>query len=553
MPGRLLPWIPLLLAGGYALWLVGSYRRIISVVHINPDAAWAPVLVRGLGTPGNRGGSIFVGEASHLTTIWFLALTRELPFRDVIWDWAPFAFFLGGLGLTGWAAHRVAGQWPTALTVALGLASGATILLTVFAEGIRGHTFVADAFLAAVLVWAATGRLDRPGRSTASRGNRRPGQLAGVGVLVLLVAGATLASDPLFLAVGLVPFAAAPVVVGLIDRTRASRDLALAGPALAAVAFGLSELVWRAMGSVGFEKNYLKDGYAFASPSQIRANLEEFVVHLLSLTNGFFADQQGPMRLGRLAMALVLAGTVVYCSVLFFRTAKAVRAGSGERGLLMYLAFWLLSAGGTFAAFALSTFPAGPSDSSRYVIPAVFALGAVAPLAARFPGRCRLAAAGAVALFCLLSIASRQELFAYERVPGFKTLLDEGPRIAQFVRSEGIHRGYSGYFTSHQLSLMSGMSVQVYPVIACHQPESDVLCPFSVNVRTSWFEPQQGRSFFLHDASAPEFIAPAPPASFGDPVTQQSFGSITAYVYDYDVAELFDRPCRGSATFVCPS
>jgi hypothetical protein len=77
---RWAPWLPVLLGAGFTAWLLGQFSRVIDVIHLNPDAAWAPVLVRDFDF-GTKGGLILVGEASHLTTMWFLNLTRSLPFR----------------------------------------------------------------------------------------------------------------------------------------------------------------------------------------------------------------------------------------------------------------------------------------------------------------------------------------------------------------------------------------------------------------------------------------------------------------------------------------
>jgi len=531
----------MMLAAGYTGWLISQFDRVMRVIHVNPDAAWAPVLVADMAT-GTSGGKIFVGEASHLTTIWFLMLTRSFPFRDVLWDWAPYLTFLAGLGLTAWACKRVAGVWPAMLTLALGASATATVLLTVMAEGIRGNTFFAVSFLAFALVW-----LDETG------GGRL--KTAGMWALVVLVAGSTLASDPLFLAVGLGPLVGAPVVVWLVDRSRQKALLALGTLASAGAAVAVSSLIWRVMAGAGFQKNYLTEGYSFATPQQMLTNAGEFATHVLALTNGYVSGQPGlnfvPARIAMTGVVLAAAG---YGVSLFVRLILRRRADERiDTALVLYVAFWLLSAAGTFAAFAVSTFPAGPSDSSRYVIPVFFALAAVAPLVGRNRDWGRVAAAAGAIVFCVLSIASREEVFAYERVPGFRALMDEGPAIIEFVQSEGATKGYGGYFTSHQLTLMSDLEVYVLPVIACHQPDSDRLCPFSVNSRTAWYEPEAGiKSFILQDTVSASFIAPGPPADLGPPSAVEQFGSLTVTVFDYDVAATFAPPCLRSQTFTCP-
>lgn len=528
-------------AAGYTGWLVTQFDRLMRVIHVNPDAAWAPVLVADM-AKGTSGGKIFVGEASHLTTMWFLMLTQSFPFRDVIWDWAPYVTFLAGLGLTAWACWRVAGVWPAMLTLALGASATATVILTVTAEGIRGNTFFAISFLAFALVWlaqAGAGRL----------------KAAAMWALVVLVAGSTLASDPLFLAVGLGPLAGAPVVVWLVDRNRRNGLLALGTLAGAGAAVVVSNLVWRVMSAAGFQKNYLTEGYSFATPEQMLANIGEFATHVLALTNGYLSNLPGQNLVpARIAMALVVLAAAVYGLVLFIRLTLRPRSDEGANtALILYVAFWLLSAAGTFVAFAVSTFPAGPSDSSRYVIPVFFSLAAVAPLLGRNRDWGRVAAAAGALLFCALSIASREEIFAYERVPGFAAIMDEGPAIIDFVQSEGATKGYGGYFTSHQLTLMSDLDVYVLPVIACHQPDSDRLCPFSVNSRTAWYEPEEGiKSFILQDTVSAQAIAPGPPADLGPPSAVRQFGSLEVTVFDYDIASTFAPPCLDSPTFTCP-
>ncbi len=278
-PAWLLTWLPMVLAIGYTGWLVSQFDRVMRVIHVNPDAAWAPVLVADM-AKGTSGGIIFVGEAGHLTTMWFLMLTRSLPFRDVLWDWAPYLTFLAGLGLTAWACKRVAGLWPAMLTLALGASATATVLLTVMAQGIRGNTFFAVSFLAFALVWLA--------QSDAARLKR-----GGMWAAVVLVAGLTLASDPLFLAVGLGPMAGAPVLAWLVDRSRSIRNLALGAVASAAGAAVVSNLAWRAMSSAGFRKNYLTEGYEFAPYEQMILNVREFTNHLFGLTNGYVFNQPG--------------------------------------------------------------------------------------------------------------------------------------------------------------------------------------------------------------------------------------------------------------------
>lgn len=539
---RWLPWLPVGLAAGFTAWIVSRFPKVIAAVHLNPDAGFAPVLVGDL-RRGTKGGLVLVGEASHLTAIGFLYLTRSFPFRDAIWDWGPYVTFLVGLGIGAWACWRVAGPWAAAMAFAAGACAEAAVLLTVMSEGIRGHTFFAVAVMAAVLV----AMVQHPAMP-------RRRKVAGAAVAVA-VAGATVASDPLFLAVGLAPLVGAGVLVLLLRRDRRAGGLALLTVGVAGGALLLSQLIWAVMGVVGFKKNYLQKGYSVVDLGSVVPNVRVFWRHVLTLTHA--SPLRGPGRgtPAQLAMTLVVAAVILYAFTLLFRLRRRPKSPAEEpaTALLAYTAFWVLSGLGVLAAFALSSFSSGPSDTSRYVIPVFLALAAVGPLWGRRLDWRRPVAAGCVALFCLATIAARQNLFIYQQYPGFGSVHRDGPALISFLRSEGLRYGYAGYFTSHQLTMLSDLEVYAFPVIACHQPESDAICPFFVNVRTAWYLPRPNvRSFLIQDSTVPEFITPAPSKSMGRPVATRRFGTMTVSVFDYDVASRFSRPCIDPGGFTCP-
>lgn len=539
---RGLPWFPAALAAGYTAWVVRRFSEIIDAVHLNPDAAFAPVLVRDL-TSGPRGGTILVGEASHLTAIGFLYLTRSFPFRDVIWDAAPYLTFLAGLGLGAWACWRVAGPWAAAMVFTVGVCAEASVLLTVMAEGIRGHTFAAQAVMCAFLVAVA----QRPDMARAKR--------MVVTAAAVATAGATVASDPLFLAVGLGPLVGAASLVWLSRRERLGRSLALLAAGVAAAAVVLAQVIWAVMHSAGVQKNYLADGYAAVGPGQVVLNLRVFVGHLRTLTHAAprMAGEVTPVQL---AMLLVVLAVTLYAFVLLAQLCRRRddQTAGTDAALLAYTAFWVLSGVADLAAFSLSSFSSGPSDTSRYVIPAFLALAAIGPLWARRPGWRRPVAAACIGLFCVASLAARQDVFAYQRAPGLGSVYREGQHLLSFLDSQGLRYGYAGYLTSHQLTLLSDMRIHAYPVIACRQPVSDMLCPFFVNVRTAWYRPRPGvRSFVIQDAEVPLLFSPAPPQALGRPSQTRTFGTMTVSVFDYDIAARFSPPCIDPGGFICPA
>lgn len=540
---RWLPGLPVVLAAGFTAWILTRFSVVIHAVHLNPDADFAPVLVGDLRT-GTSGGLILVGEASHLTAIAFLYLTRSFPFRDAIWDWGPYLTFLGGLALGAWACWRVAGPWAAAMTFSAGACAEATVLLTVMAEGIRGHTFFAVAATCAFLVLLVE-HPDMP----------RWHKAAACG-LAVAVTGSTAASDPLFLAVGLGPLVGAALTVWLLRRDRRARSLALLALGIAGAALILSQLVWVVMHSLGLRKNYLQAGYSVVDPRQVVPNVRLFLRHVLTLTHAAPLGHPSRATPAQLAMTMVIAAITVYAFFLLFQLRRPGRPeeDAKQRALLAYTAFWVLSALGVLAAFALSSFSAGPSDTSRYVIPVFLALAAVGPLWGRTLDWRRPVAAACVTLFCGASIAARQNLFVYQLFPGFGSVHRNGGQLISFLEGERIKYGYGGYFTSHQLTLLSGMKVYAYPVIACHQPQSDTICPLFVNVRTAWYVPRPGvRSFLVQDASVPAFIAPVPSKALGRPSETRTFGTMTVFVFDYDIASRFSPPCISPGGFTCPA
>lgn len=539
------PWLPLGFASVYLLWLVAQFQRIIDSVNLNPDAAWAPVLALD-GKSGTKGGFILVGAANHVTTIWFLMATRSVAFRSVIWDWAPFLTFLAGLGLIAWACRAVAGRWAALLALSIGLAATPAVLLVVLPEGIHGLTFFADAILAAFLVFHAC---KWRGAAVATR--------TAASVLVVLVAGLTVASDPLFLVSGLLPFWAAATAVWITYRSRRNKRFALLVTVIAALALLVSVITGRVMHALGFRTTYATEGFALASRDQISRNIRIFMRHLWTLGNGSAPLGKDPSLTASwmryLVIGAVAAGIGLMLWILLRRLVRGREPGWLEQPLALYLLFWVASGVAIFGAFALSTFAAGPSDTFTYAIPVFYALAATVPLLARRPGWARLPVTAGATLFCLLSFLHKGDVLLYERVAVFNPTNRVGSEVISFLTTQGVTRGYADYYNSHPLTLLSDGRIHSYPVLPCRQPVSRDLCPFPVNTRTAWYRPTSGaRSFLLFDADAPTLISTLPPADFGAPAVTARFGGLSVFVYDYDVGSKLAPACpRGSASFFC--
>ncbi|MDQ6613562.1 MAG: hypothetical protein M3083_02060 [Actinomycetota bacterium] len=540
---QLIALAPVGCAALYLLWIVAHFPRIISDIRLNPDASWAPVLARDLGT-GRPGGHILVGTASHFATIWLLVLTRGFPFRDALWDVAPFVTFLVGLGIVAWAGRRIAGTWPALLIVAIGLSVTAPVLLTVMSAGNHGATYVADGVLAAFLVFWTTRSRDRVGWARVAV------------VVVTILVGTTLVSDPLFLPSGLGPFLGAPVALFAVTRNRKNAGVALVTMGITAASVVLALVVNLWMQSLGFQRTYETGGYKVAPGRVAVVNFQIFGHQLLELSNSAYSTQRSVVsHAAYIVMALFVAGALVVPFVLLARCLRTKRQWSNgiDEARFLYVAYWVLSGLAVCVAFSFSAFAEGPSDTSRYVSPAIFALAATAPVwAARADWRRVLVALGAT-LFCLLSIAGRQRLFAYEIA--FARAGRQGPNAIAFLESQGVTNGYTDYFDSHPLTLQADMRVHFYPVIACRTPVSHRLCPFFVNTRTNWYVPRPGtRTFLLFDPATSVVISASPTADLGRPMVVRRFGQLYVYIYGYDVASKFAPPCPADSAnqYFCP-
>lgn len=535
-PGRLMTlatWIPAMAAGGYLLFLFSQVRRLLTgYYHWFPDFVWAPILARDLAANGH-GGLINVGEAAHYSSIWFLMLTRDLPFNRAIWQFSPLFFTLAGVLLMAWAARRVAGSWAGLMTLAIGVGAGPAILATTITTGMRSHTWFAIGATAALLVYFAS----RP--EEARRGPR-----IGLGVFAGVFAGVTVASDPLFVVSGLAPLVGAVTLGWLLIRTDKARNLALGGWVLAALAIGLGLAINRVMHNLGYRKTLIAEGYTFVTPDEFLTAAGGFARDILTLTNGnFFGRPVSLLSLASLGMAVLTLGALFLSFVVVLKpTLTRVGAQVDQTPRTAYIFYWVLVQLATAVAYLLSPISSavGQTLTSRYLVPVFYAIAAIVPVwaAGSFTWR-KLSVAGAATALCLLSIAELMSLPAASAEP-IRTV---APRIETFLQEEGLERGYGGYRLAHPFTYSVDMAHRTYPVFECRPPSTE-LCPFPVNTRSVWYRPEAGiRTFLITDPDAGFLALSSPPSqTLGEPSQQRRFGSLLVLVYEYDIASKFASP-----------
>lgn len=526
---------PLAAAGIFLVALATQFRRILDVLYWNSDITFMPLLTEDLEGLTDA-GSVNMGNNPYFSTQWLLTLTKDLPFYRLVWDVGPYLLALAAAGLVAWTTYRIAGRWAAAVTFSVTVGAAPSVLLTQVVPGVRVVTWFSIAVLASYLIHLTTAERE-PGRA-------RPLLLGGT---VAVVAGTTAGSDPLFLVGGLVPFLIAPMIAWALGRSSARARVALTALAVGVVAAGVGYFTGAWMRAQGFAATFPREGFQFATEDQFLLNLRTMAESLLHMGNGaFFGRPLGPGALLRLIMAAVVGATVVVAASQVRRTMRTAGEEPGNdqgtpvrEALTLWVLFWGLGAAAVLGAILSSTIAAGAGvATTRYLVPVFYALAALVPIWARNSELRRIAVTVGAVLFVALSV---RELAGFYRGADQVPLISNAPAVREYLDEHGLTRGYGGYWTAHAFTWNNDLQVRVYPVHECRRPDSDVLCPFHLAVRDSWFEPQDGPSFLLVDESAFGALSETPSAIFGPPARVEEFGELTVYVYDHDIAEDFEH------------
>lgn len=254
-------WLPML-AGPTALVLtLTQLHRLAEAAHWNSDAAAPAIIVESI---DRADGGTVLGEISSASTLFLFRATRALPDHRAVWDALPYLLAVIGVGLLAWVSFRLSGRWAAAITFAVGTCVSTDVLFTQIAPAFHGTTWLSVAVLLAFLVGLETG--------IPSRGWHAALAACLVGVFV----GANVASDPLLLAVGLLPFAATAIMRWRrrqsVDSQRTARLALLTTSAAAVGAIGAV----LALSAAGMTTSRLERGAGYlplARPSEIIAHL----------------------------------------------------------------------------------------------------------------------------------------------------------------------------------------------------------------------------------------------------------------------------------------
>ena len=356
-------------------------------------------------------------------------------------------------------------------------------------------------------------------------------QIAPSLLLVTVLTGTTLASDRLFVFVGVVPFALTGVLLFFLPRLRAI-GAAVVGSAL--VAFLIAFATTRAMSAA--DVGVFPVPQRFAADTDLWPNFGRLLHLVVQLVNGDYFFDASLDANSALSFVCALLGLAALTAP-FVLVRRELKSAGPSVPLLVYGSFWSACAALNCASFVLSSEGTHPGF---YLIPVLYAAAATVPLVLSGTERRRLVAVAGIAIVATASLVNlaqgrAQLLVGIPRLPPVASVAD---RIVEIAKREHVTRGYADYWDASSLTWSEHMAVLVAPVTQCALPKTD-LCGFYFNVNTSWYRPRQAPSFVLRDQLS-DGVRQALPPSLGPPTaTYQLSDAFTLYVYPYDVASRF--------------
>lgn len=516
----LLLWFPAVLGGAYLVLFAVRFPGFIERVYWDSDAATAAVIAE---TAGH--GTIVLERFGWFTGLWFALLTRSLPLHKQIWEVAPYAFSLCSVALLAWASWRLAGRWAAAMTATIAVATSPFVTYGLVTLNFHTGSWLPTVVLAVFCLWLT----QRPSRPRAIV----------VAALVSELAGATLASDALFLAVGVVPLVVTGLLLLWLPRLRSEGWIVLAS---AVVALPIAFLTTWAMSVANVEVSK-RAATRFAEASNLWSNFGRFLRQVLQLGNGdYFFDSDVDAR-SVLALACA-AFMLAALAAPFVIVRRELRSAVRSTPRLVYATFWASSVLSLSAVYILSI---EGEHGGFYLVPVLYAVAATAPMVASPSTVGRVVVSLGVTAIAAASIVNladtKTELLGgvppAEQTEELPPLASVADRVVEIARAEDALYGYADYWDASSLTWNSGLAVRVQPVSQCYPPER-TLCAYTFNVNSDWFAADSPKSFVLRNTDSIA-LKEEPPENLGPPsAVHQIDDAFTMYVYPYDVASRLD-------------
>jgi hypothetical protein len=518
---RVAIWLALASVTVFLVWFAIRLREIVVGPYQNADLGSSLMLAEFF--PERGSGYVILGYYPWLESLFALDWTRWLPDHLAAWKAGPYLVYGATVALLGWIVMR-ATSWRLGLVVALAMAAPAPFVIYMLGvPNQRLPLFVHAVVLAAFLVTLPALRdWGRAGRGLWS-----------VGLVVTLAPG--VASDPLMLPAGVLPFLAA-VGLGWRLRLLSPQLLGLAAAACVAGAAGGWLLVELAeQDKIIYNHD---DFYEVAPAGLVVSNVGLLLENVALFAHGKFAyvtaEEVGFLNVLRELLAIAAIAATVIFGYILVRSARPILVDPGRPAEQRLLAiYWGVSIAAVSIAFVIVTAPVG-TNAIRYVTtlwPALLTLVAIVY------GRRAIAGLATLATVCAVTGCLELARDFYTPVTGAPPDTEEAEAVEEFVSANDLDHGYAGYWDAIPLSIQSDFDVRAYPIEPCYLPEEDRYCPQRLHIIEAWYEPKDDvRTFYVTNAHPLAPYLDPPPASWGPPFKTVQRGDLTIYAYDYDIA-----------------
>jgi hypothetical protein len=524
---RLWWWAPLLFAAAYLVTLAVQFNQLLASSYLSADAASAPVIGELFG--GRTGHPLVIlGHLGWFSTLLFELGTRWMPLHRQIWEAAPYAMALCSAALVGWGAWRVAGRWAGAIAAAIVVCAGPSTLSLLFVLNDHAPTWFTLALLGAFVVLLE------------QRADTLSGAwLAVLAILVGVVLGANAASDILLTIAGAVPFLLAIGCAWVLHpnrRTARAGAFALASVLVAIVSGMLLRALMHHENVISATDPRTK---LLAAAEVVGTNFKLWWQSIAVLGNGdFFGQTIGfSTALALLCAAMTIATVLLAPRIAHGELAHALAARRRrdpqepeQSARLAWCVFWASSLVLLSAAFILSDIPEN-LGSSRYLVGAIYAAAALVPLLGNHGQLTRAVVTAGATLYAFTGWLALAQHRIGPPVSPSDQLAGEVEKIAG---QEHLSVGYAGYWDAAPITWATHLRVKVFPVDDCNGNQH--LCAFELHLITSWYSPRPGAKTFLLSNPAYPAVPSAPTPDLGKPIMVHQLGSVTMYVYSYDIA-----------------
>lgn len=512
-------WAFLPLSLVYVVLALAHLNHMLVNVYGNADASSAPVL--GEFYAARAGSNVILANLPWFSTLIFELATKWLPAHHLIWELGPLLFGLVAIALMAWAAWRVAGRWAAAVTAVILLCAGPPVLELMLWLNDHTTTWYSLALLAAFLVLlvergATLGWLP----------------LTALTLCVGVIVGVNAASDKELLVSGLLPLLFASVALWVLSPNARTVKVMGLGLATAAV-IGISAIATTSiMHSAGVFLAYYE--LKLATFEAISTNIKLWWQCIVVLGNGNFSGAAitftGVLALGCAALSL---GLVLFIPRYTWRYIAGRRSGEEpiDERLSIYMMFWTASLVCLSIGFIASSAPAS-AESTRYLVGVVFAVAAMLPLLARGSVAARALVVAGTLVFVLTSTIALIDSPVVKTPPSAGPSPQVAEAVARTAERVGVTRGFAPDRDAAPITWRSNFKVQIAPFVGCAGGPAG-LCPGTFNYLDAWYKPGSFRTFLLADSSGHPW---APPVALQRrAVATYKFGTVTMYIYNYDV------------------